>query len=154
MDRENVLIARVDFRTQDFSHAMIHLQENNMRFSQLFGATLVLILMDGVASAADCHVDHYDIIFGTDTSTHMTVRSGKSCGSTIVMRRGSLQSLAVAQSPQSGIAAASGFRWEYKSKPGFSGKDAFIVQGSGEQMGNRGVHRGAVNISVDVDVVQ
>ena len=107
--------------------------------------------------AADCNIDHYNFVFGQDTSTHMTVKSGKMCGSTIKMGSGGgLKTLAIAQPPQSGNAMTpTGVRWEYRSKPGFSGKDSFVVQGSGESMSNkRGtVHSGNTNINVDVDVI-
>ena len=111
-------------------------------------------IITSVSYAKDCDIEHYSFVFGQDTSTHMTVKSGKSCGSTITTRGGGMQSLAVSQPPQSGSAVTPTLvRWEYRSKPGYSGKDAFVVQGSGESMGQRGVHRGNVNINVDVDVV-
>ena len=115
---------------------------------------LFSMIIANVCYAKDCNIEHYNFVFGQDTSTHMTVKSGKSCGSTITTRGGGMQSLAISQPPQSGSAMTPTLvRWEYRSKPGYSGKDAFVVQGSGESMGQRGVHRGNVNINVDVDVV-
>ena len=120
-------------------------------------ATLVLSVTSATKSfAADCNIDHYNFVFGQDTSTHMTVKSGKTCGSTIRTNGGGLRSLAIAQSPQSGNAMTpTSVRWEYRSKPGYSGKDSFVVQGSGESMSNKrgATHSGNVNINVDVDVV-
>lgn len=106
--------------------------------------------------AADCNIDHYNFIFGQDTSTHMTVKSGKTCGSNIRTGGGGLRSLTIAQPPQSGSAMTpTNVRWEYRSKPGYAGKDSFVVQGAGESMSNKrgAVHSGNVNINVDVDVV-
>ena len=123
----------------------------------LFGSSASLaIVLSTYAHAENCHVDHYNFVFGQDTSTHMMVKSGKTCGSSIRVGGGGLTSLTIAQPPQSGQATTpSSVRWEYRPKPGYSGKDAFVVQGTGESMSSkRGiVHSGNVNINVDVDVV-
>ena len=103
--------------------------------------------------AADCQVAPYNFHFGTDSSTTMTVKSGKTCGSNVRVRAGGLSSLQIGQAAQNGTASTIGTsRWEYRSRPGFNGKDAFVVQMSGESMGTRRVSNGTTNISVDVDV--
>lgn len=123
----------------------------------LFGSSALLaIVLPTHAYAEDCHVDHYSFIFGQDTSTHMMVKAGKTCGSNLRVGGGGLTSLAIAQPPQNGHATTpTSMRWEYRPKPGYSGKDAFVVQGVGESMSSKrgAVHSGNVNINVDVDVV-
>ena len=115
-----------------------------------------MVVSSSLVKAADCHIDNFHFTYGSDTSTHMNVKSGKSCGSTMTTKGGGLSSLAIAQSPQNGSATTpSSYRWEYKSARGFTGKDTFVVQLTGSGGNNRGTHisSGTTNISVDVDVM-
>ena len=107
--------------------------------------------------AADCHIDTYNFVWGADTSTHMTVKSGHRCGSTIKHSNGSgATATDISQPAANGTASApSPNLWEYNARKGFAGKDSFVVATTGESMsGKRArVFSGTTHISVDVDVV-
>jgi len=124
----------------------------------LFLGVFALACMPAVpALASDCEVDHFSFVWGTDTQTHMTVKSGKSCKISVKLGRGSgMRSSEVSQPAQNGtVASNQALSWQYRSRTGYTGKDAFVVQASGESMGGRGtsVHTGTTNLAVDVDVV-
>ena len=104
------------------------------------------------ALAAKCSVEHYRFVWGSDTSTHMTVKTGSVCRLSIGNRT-FVRSASVAQPAGSGVVTeVDNNNWIYKPRAGFSGKDAFVVLVSGQ--GTRGAHLydGESRISVDVDV--
>lgn len=113
------------------------------------------IVFPSCSYAGTCKIDAYYFAYGTDTSTHMTVKSGTICGRTMNVY-GGVTSLSITQPPQNGSAATSNSKhWEYHAREGYTGKDAFVVQISGEATGrNRGAPlKGSTSINVDVDVV-
>lgn len=113
------------------------------------------------ALAADCHVDPFQLFFGSDVETHMTVRSGATCGVSFLqggrgrtISAGGINRLLISEQPQHGRAGTSGFTsWGYASQKGYVGHDRFVVESAGEIMYDR-IIRGTTNITVDVDVVR
>ena len=118
------------------------------------GSIFLILISFGCSRgyAADCHVDHYNFVFGSDAQTIMTVKTGKVCTSGFTFRGGGLQSMQVQQAAQNGVAAVSVQRLAYKPNPGFVGHDSFVIKVTGETMG-RIVHRGETNIMFNVSVV-
>ncbi len=109
------------------------------------------------ASAADCYMQHFTFNFGMDSQTISTVKSGKLCSVSINPTGAGIDQIIIAQPARHGIVGLSGkYKWSYKSNSGFVGKDYYIIQFSGESMGNNHQHSvfsGTTNISVVVDVV-
>lgn len=122
-----------------------------------FSTGVVVLLCCSAAHAADCHIDPYNFTWGSDTSTHMTVKSGHACGSTIGHGNGSgARQTDISQPAANGTAdAPSANSWKYVARKGFTGKDSFVVATTGESMGSKTgrVFSGTTHISVDVDVV-
>jgi hypothetical protein len=106
------------------------------------------------AYSADCTVDRYSFVYGSDSPAHMTTKSGKLCWGKIVTRSGGVSSVQIGQQPADGVASAVGVsRWQYQSRSGYVGKDSFTVQISGESMKKNGrTNGGTANLIVDVDV--
>ena len=124
-------------------------------------AALTGVLATGPALATDCHVDPFQLFFGSDVETHMTVRSGTTCGVSFLqggpgrtISAGGINRLLISQAPQHGRASTSGFdSWGYASQKGYVGHDRFVVESAGELMYRR-IIRGTSNITVEVDVVR
>lgn len=109
------------------------------------------------ANAADCHVDHYQFVFQSDTSTSMVTRSGGNCFSRI-NGSSSIDAINIGQQPAHGSAFVDGtHRWGYRSTKGYVGPDMFVVTLSGTSFhkGRSGTVplQGRTNISVNVNVV-
>lgn len=126
-----------------------------------FAAAVMVALAASPARAADCQVDPFQLFFGSDVETHMTVRSGTTCGVSFMaggrgrtISAGGINRLLIAQPPQHGRAGTVGFTsWGYASQKGYVGHDRFVVESAGEIMYDR-IIRGTSNITVDVDVVR
>lgn len=113
------------------------------------------------AFAVGCHVDSFSFVFGVDAQTHMTVKSGQLCN--IAMRMGlrmrsanvgGPSDMSVAEQAAHGVASVPDLQnWNYVSRPGYVGKDRFVLQDTGEVMTTRHVYNGTSHITVDVDVV-
>ena len=124
-------------------------------------AALTVALAASPARAADCQVDPFQLFFGSDVETHMTVRSGATCGVSFMaggrgrtVSAGGINRLLISQQPQHGRAGTSGFTsWGYASQKGYVGHDRFVVESADEIMYDR-IIRGTSNITVDVDVVR
>ena len=107
------------------------------------------------ASAQDCHVQQFYTIFGTDNQVNMAVKSGRPCIVTL-NARASVESSSILRNGTNGTALMpTSHRWGYQSRPGFVGRDNFVV----EMVGTSYVGRansipvtGSSKISVDVDV--
>jgi hypothetical protein len=99
--------------------------------------------------AADCHIAPF--AFGYkgvpfDTSTTMTVTSGKTCGALLHTAFARIR-LTILNRPKNGTALTKGSDWwGYASRPGFAGSDSFVVSVEGD--------RGTSNIRVAVDVTR
>ena len=120
-----------------------------------------MVAMAGPALAADCRIDHFSFVFGSDSQTHMVVKSGRLC--TISMRMGLAYrsayvggpgAVAVSTPASHGVATTPTLQtWTYVSQAGYVGKDHFVFDETGEVMTTRQVIRGTSHIDVDVDVV-
>ncbi len=112
------------------------------------------------ASAAGCHVDSFSFIFGSDAQTHMTVKSGQLCNVSMRMglrmrsaNVGGPSDVSVAEQAAHGVASTPDLQnWNYVSRPGYVGKDRFVIQETGEVMA-RYVYSGTSHFTVDVDVM-
>lgn len=121
---------------------------------------LILAVAAGPAAAASCHVDPFQVHFGTDSQTHMVVKSGMTCGVSFVqgglgrtVNAGGINQLTISEQASHGRAGTTGLTaWGYQSQKGYAGKDRFVVETGGEIMGDR-VIRGTSHFTVDVDVV-
>lgn len=116
-------------------------------------------LLSGVissASAQDCHVQQFYTIFGTDNQVNMAVKSGKPCIVTM-NARAAVQSSSILRNGASGaVLMPTSHRWGYQSRPGFVGKDSFVVEMVGTSYVGRANQipvSGPSKITVDVDVV-
>lgn len=131
-------------------------------------SVLALALASGPALAAppapagpsNCHVESFQLFFGSDVETHMTVRSGAVCGVSFVqggrgrtVSAGGINRMGVSEQAQHGRAGTSGFSsWGYASQKGYVGPDRFVLEIGGEIMYDR-VIRGTSHVTVDVNVV-
>ena len=129
-------------------------------------AVPVLPLAAGAAAAAPtpapsvCQLTPFQVQFGSDAETRMRVRSGQTCGVSMLMggrgrtvSGGGPNGMQVGEAPAHGVARTFGLNaWAYASKPGYTGQDRFVILSSGELMGER-IIRGTSRITVDVDVV-
>ncbi len=114
---------------------------------------LLFVLPSVAASAAGCRVDPFRLFFGQDSQMSMVARSGRPCGSTINWHGGGASAMTVEQPPANGVVTTPSVNsWRYVSRPGFTGKDRFVLETSGVTMG-RQVYGGTSNISVSVEVV-
>lgn len=111
-------------------------------------------------AAATCQLTPFQVQFGVDAETHMTVGSGQTCGVSMQMggrgrtvSGGGPNGMEVGEAPTHGVAKTFGLNaWGYASRPGYTGQDRFVILSSGEIMGER-IIRGTSHITVDVDVV-
>lgn len=112
------------------------------------------------SAPANCHVEPFQLNFGVDVETRMTIKSGAVCGVSFTqsglgrtVNAGGINHMAISEQPRHGRAGTSGFTsWGYASQKGYVGADRFVVEAGGEIMSNR-VIRGTSQITVDVDVV-
>lgn len=108
------------------------------------------------ASAQDCHVQQFYTVFGTDNQVNMAVKSGRPCIVTL-NARAAVQSSSILRNGANGTALMpTSHRWGYQSRPGFVGKDSFVVEMVGTSYVGRANQipvTGPSKISVDVDVV-
>jgi hypothetical protein len=99
--------------------------------------------------AADCYVAPYTFAHAAvlfDASTTMTVKSGKTCGSTMHTSFGHL-GIRITTLAKNGTALTRGSdRWEYTSRKGFTGSDSFVVSLT--------LENAISNINVTVNVFQ
>ena len=124
-------------------------------------AVLLAVLAASPAEAATCHVDSFQLNFGQDIETRMTVTSGAVCGVSFVqggrgrtVSAGGINHLAIAEQASHGRAGMSGLTsWGYASQKDYVGQDRFTVESGGEIMYDR-VIRGTSRITVDVDVTR
>jgi len=128
----------------------------------LHAAFVVALVMPATpASAVGCHVDTFSVVFGSDSQTHMTVKSGQLCNVAMTMglrmrsvNAGGPSDMSVAEQAAHGLASVPNLQnWNYVSRPGYVGKDRFVLQDTGEVMTTRHVYNGTSHITVDVDVV-
>ncbi len=78
------------------------------------------------APAAACQFASSSSFYGEDQHIEMFVDSGKICGAALSVG-GMLKSVSITQPPKNGGAGARSYYWGYQSKPGFKGKDEFVV---------------------------
>ncbi len=117
------------------------------------GLSLLFVLPSLAASAAGCRIAPFRLFFGQDSQMHMVARSGRPCGSIINWHGGGASAMTIAQPPANGVVTTPSINsWRYVSRPGFTGKDRFVLQTSGVTMARR-VYSGTSNIAVAVDVV-
>ena len=122
---------------------------------------VIMVAMATPALAANCQIEHFEFVFGTDAQTRMVVKSGRLC--TISMRMGLAYrsayvggpgAISVSTPASHGVASTPTLQsWAYVSQPGYVGKDHFVFDETGEVMTTRRVVRGTSHIDVDVDVV-
>ena len=124
----------------------------------------VMVLVIGIAStpawAATCHIDPFQATFGSDVETRMVVKSGTTCGVSMLMggpgrtvNAGGPTSMAISQQAAHGVARTSGTnQWGYTPQRGYVGQDRFVVDSTGEIMAQR-IYRGTSHFTIDVDVV-
>lgn len=127
-------------------------------------AVPILALAAGPAAAAaagaPCQLTPFQVQFGSDAETRMTVRTGQTCGVSMLMggrgrtvSGGGPNGMEVGEAPVHGVAKTFGLNaWGYASKPGYTGQDRFVILSSGELMGEH-IIRGTSRITVNVDVV-
>ena len=115
---------------------------------------LVFSLVLVPAAARACEVDRFNFVWGSDTSSHIAVRSAESCRFGFrVNSRGHMDSVTLTQTPQHGtLSAVDATHWVYKAAHGYAGPDMIIVKASGNRMGNRHISSGDTSISWAVDV--
>ncbi len=113
---------------------------------------VVLITGASPAFAANCVVQPFSYIFGADIDAHMAVKTGLPCRFGL-NAQSKLQSSKIEQNASSGtVIGADDRHWIYRSRPGFSGKDSFVVLISGDSVRRSRIISGETKISVDVDV--
>ena len=113
-----------------------------------------LAFSPGLAQA--CEVDHFNFVWGSDSSSHMAVRNSESCKFGFkVGSRSHMSDMSITQPPQHGtLSAVDQTHWIYHPARGYTGQDQVSVKLSGDFMGNRGTRSGDSTITWAVDVSQ
>jgi hypothetical protein len=114
----------------------------------------------GSAAAQGCTVVRYGLTLGSDTTEYMTVKSGGACTQSVTApwagplgappsleeREVTLSGLSLVGRAQNGFAGVSGrATYAYKARPGYVGRDRFVVLARGPG--------GSSRITVEVNVV-
>lgn len=92
-----------------------------------------LVLLAGITCcspatwAADCDLSRYSVYFGSDGSATMTVKSGQTCDEPLYSGGSRIHSLTISSPAKNGTASTSGNDFAYRSRPGFTGSDRFVV---------------------------
>jgi hypothetical protein len=92
-----------------------------------------LVLFAGItccsqaAWAEDCYLSRYSVYFGSDGSATMTVKSGQTCDEPIYSGGPRIHSLTISSPAKNGTAFTNGNDLAYRSKPGFTRSDRFVV---------------------------
>jgi hypothetical protein len=97
------------------------------------------------AQAEDCDLARYNVYFGSDGSTTMTVKSGKICDEPLYSGGLRIHGLTISSPAKNGTAFTRGNDFAYRSRPGFTGTDRFVVAVAS--------YLGTSHLTVDVDVV-
>src|SRR5438128_1283871 len=111
-------------------------------------ATVFLMTL-GVFEASACNTARFRFTFGSDTSTVMTVGSGKPCA--IPLRAGArstFSGVSISAPARNGTARAGSTGVTYQSKPGYKGADSFAFTVSGTN--TRGPGKSTVQLTVNV----
>ena len=123
-----------------------------------FGAIFACGIGSGAAQA--CNIVRYGLTLGSDSTEYMTVTSGAACTQTVTApwtgafgapptletREVSLTGLSIIGRAQHGFAGVSGrATYAYKARPGYVGRDRFVVLARGPG--------GSSRITVEVNVV-
>ena len=126
-----------------------------MRSILMLSAALLFTSVTSASSAPGCAIDGYRSQFGTDSTAHITVRSGKFCARTITTVWGAIRVLIIAQPARYGVATvSSNNHWEYHARQGYIGKDEFVFRATGQAVRRSGyTDNGHSNVRVDVDVI-
>ena len=114
-------------------------------------AALAALLISSSAAFAQCEVKGYSIFFGSDTSFMLYAGSGETCGASIGGRGNSIDSIKITSPPKNGVARIANLStFGYRSKPGFHGKDQFVIHMVGST--SNPITHGASDVTVDVTV--
>ena len=120
-----------------------------------------ILVMAAPALAADCRIEHFQFVFGSDAQTRMVVKSGRLCTISRQMGLanrsayvGGPDATSISTPPSHGVASTPTLQTStYVSQAGYVGKDHFVFDVTGEVMTTRRVLRGTSHIDVEVDVV-
>ena len=116
--------------------------------------TLLLGLQSAPVMAGDCAFQPFSTYPGLDLDLHWTARSGHPCTLLLRIGRGAGASrMVVSALAGNGMATTpSRSSIRYVSRPGFVGRDRFVIERTAESMG-RFVMRGTAHWTIDVNVV-
>jgi hypothetical protein len=94
----------------------------------ILGSAFFAAIFVTTPAFAECYVDRYHFNYGSDTSTIMTVSPATVCGTQQYHRGTIVNDLHIQLPAHHGTAWVEGLNWwGYKSKPGFTGQDSFVV---------------------------
>ncbi len=122
-----------------------------------FGSGVLAVLLGLQATsvlAADCAFQPFSTVPGADVSLQWTARSGRPCE--LLLRvgngTGATRMLVVQQAANGTAATPTLSSIRYVSRPGFVGRDRFVIERTAESMARR-VIRGTAHWTIDVNVV-
>ena len=116
--------------------------------------TLMLGLLPTPGFAADCAFQPFSTVPGIDIALQWRAKSGRPCLFILKMGTGAgATSMVVAQQAANGTASTPTLTSiRYASRPGFVGRDRFVIERTAESMTRRVFH-GTAHWTIDVNVV-
>lgn len=116
--------------------------------------TFLLGLQTAPAFAANCSFQPFSTVPGADLTLQWTAKSGRPCDLTLRVGNGTgATEMQVIQQASNGTASTPSLSSiRYISRPGFVGRDRFVIERTAESMARR-VIRGTAHWTIDVAVV-
>ena len=118
-------------------------------FSALVALTAVATLAAaGAAQAIECNVRGNRAVFGVAMNAGFNIKSGAACTSGYTAG-GMVQNAKVSQQPQHGsVRLLNNSSFEYRSQPGYTGPDAFVIEATGSDTRGTGTSIVTYNVTV------
>jgi len=118
-------------------------------FSALVALTAVATLAAaGAAQAIECNVSGNRAVFGVAMNAGFNIKSGAACTSGYTAG-GMVQNAKVSQQPQHGsVRLLNNSSFEYRSQPGSTGPDAFLIEATGSDTRGTGTSTVTYNVTV------
>ncbi len=108
-------------------------------------ATLAAV---SAAQAIECNVKGNRAVFGVSMNAGFNIKSGAACTSGYTSG-GLVQNAKVSQQPQHGsVRLLNNSSFEYRSKPGYTGPDAFVIEATGRDTRGTGTSSVTYNVTV------
>ena len=100
------------------------------------------------AQAIECNVKGNRAVFGVSMNAGFNIKSGAACTSGYTSG-GLVQNAKVSQQPQHGsVRLLNNSSFEYRSQPGYTGPDAFVIEATGRDTRGTGTSTVTYNVTV------